>query len=72
MDGRSREYNEARVLKRIREYGGASIFWITEHPRLASATQRLQDSGVIIRHRENKHDRYPWCVFFNQGLKWRY
>ena len=62
-----RTYYEQQVLTRIKRDGGASIFWITGNRLIASATQRLEERGTIIRNRKSKHDLYPWCVFEIRG-----
>lgn len=58
---------ERQVLERIKRDGGASIFWITSNRLIASATQRLEERGTIIRKRKSKYDKYPWCVYAISG-----
>jgi len=59
----TRSQNERAVLNCLRKHRRVSIFWITDNQQRASAVQRLQDNGVIVRHRKSKHDAFPWCVF---------
>ena len=54
---------ESKVLAEVTRLGAVSIFWITENDSRAAAVQRLQDSGLIVRCRDDSRDRYPICVF---------
>jgi hypothetical protein len=52
-----------RELKRIKADVGASIFWLTDTQARAKRLDRAERDGLIVRHKEDKRDRYPWCVF---------
>jgi len=49
VDLRTREGQEADVLREVRENGGFSVFWATETEKRAHAIERLQARGVIVR-----------------------
>ncbi len=59
----NRQQATAEILTCIRDHGGATIFWLTANQQRASVVDHLLSSGKIIRHREDRRDRYPWCVF---------
>lgn len=62
-DLRTRAGREAEVIERIRAWGGATVFWLTENQKRAHATERLEAAGRIVRDRSATNDKYPWCVF---------
>jgi len=57
-DLRTREGRRQEVLEEIRDYGGFSIFWVTENQLRACVAQDMQDSGEIIT--DNKTHGFPW------------
>jgi len=59
IDLRTREGREKEIIDRINEYGGFSIFWVTDNQKRAHAADRLIERGVIIRQK----DDYPWCSY---------
>lgn len=59
IDERTKEGQEAAVLRYVRAHGGFSVFWATEHQKRAHAICRLQDRGVLIRI----GGAYPWCAY---------
>jgi hypothetical protein len=63
MAAKTREKIDKETLDYVREHGGASIFWITDTQYRAYSVTRLEQSGKITRHQEDKRDLYPWCVF---------
>lgn len=48
VDLRTREGRKAEVLGQVRDFGGFSIFWVTDNPLRASVATNLQDTGVIV------------------------
>jgi hypothetical protein len=63
MAMKTREKIDKETLDYIREHKGASIFWITDTQYRAASVTRLEETGKIIRQKDNKYDLYPWCVF---------
>ena len=58
IDLRTRAGRREEVLEQIRDYGGFSIFWVTENHLRACVAQDMQDSGEIIT--DNKTHGFPW------------
>ena len=56
----TRQQNEQAVLERIRECGGATVYWLTENQARACAVDRLVERGVIVQGRD---DCSLWCEF---------
>jgi len=57
-DLRTRAGRRQEVLDQITDYGGFSIFWVTENHLRACVAQDMQDSGEIIT--DNKTHGFPW------------
>jgi len=47
----------AEILHEISEYGGFTVFWITENRLRASVAQEMQDKGEIIT---DNRSAFPW------------
>jgi hypothetical protein len=62
IDGRTREGKEHDVIKQVRENGGFSIFWVTDHQSRACAATRLVDNGTLKEPKSGKGE-YPWCAW---------
>jgi len=58
-DRRTKSGQEREILQKIIDNGGFSIFWVTAHQMRANAATRLEESGTIIRGKDN----YPWCKY---------
>ena len=52
-----------KELELIRKQGVVSIFWITEIMARAKRIDEMVKAGVLVRHRDDPRDAYPWCVF---------
>ena len=50
-------------LATIAGQGGASIFWMTDTQARAERLTKAERDGLIVRHRDDPKDAYPWCVF---------
>ncbi len=46
----------------IKKRGGASIFWITATQARAKRITQLEKDGIIIRHKDDPRDKFPFCV----------
>lgn len=58
IDLRTRAGRREEVLEQIRDYGGFSIFWVTENHLRACVAQDMRDSGEIST--DNKTHGFPW------------
>lgn len=57
------EIAEREVMKRVRENGGFTVFWVTETQSIAEAATRLIDQGKIVRKTGEGFGRFPWCGY---------
>lgn len=60
MDLRTREGREQEVLEHVKDYGGFTIWWITEFQTRAYAGTRLVESGKLRVPKSGKGE-YPYC-----------
>lgn len=60
VDLRTREGREREVIEQVRQFGGFTVWWVTEHQTRACAADRLHARGVII---PDKMTPYPWCSY---------
>lgn len=58
IDLRTREGRRSEILDQIREYGGVSIFWITENALRARIAMDMQNSGEIETWNDLRG--FPW------------
>jgi len=54
---------QEKELKILRENKAVSIFWVTETQARAQRITKLEKSGVLVRHKDDPRDAFPWCVF---------
>jgi hypothetical protein len=62
IDGRTREGKEQEVINQVKNYGGFTIFWVTQHQSRACAAVRLVDNGTL-KEPESGKGEYPWCAW---------
>lgn len=60
---------EVRELMQLIDDGGASIFWLTATQARAKRMTRLEQTGQIVRRKDDPRDVYPWCVFEVPGVR---
>lgn len=59
-DLRTRKGRRAEIINQIKEHGGWSIFWITEHRlRAIVATDMVSSKEITVRNRQ-----FPWSDVF--------
>ena len=61
LDLRTREGREDEVRRQVRDFGGFSVFWVTENERRAQAADRLIMRREIIRNEPDTG--FPWCSY---------
>lgn len=56
LDLRTKAGRRAEILSQVREHGGFSIFWITEHRlRAVVGTEMVNRKEIHVRNK-----RFPW------------
>jgi len=53
--------NQEHVIEQVRQYGGFTVFWVTDTQKRAEAATRLQEAGVILP--AEKQAPFPWCAY---------
>lgn len=54
---------ENKVLARIKDEGGFSVFWATQSIEIARAIDRLQRDERIAPKRGKAYGNFPWCGY---------